>query len=772
VKLPGLSLPQWVLLGLILGILTGIFFGDYCSVLAPLSDAFVKIWQITVLPSVAISLIVGVGSLKKNDAKNVVVKAGLVLVMFWIIGTAVFFSLQLAFPAIENAFFFSTQSLAQTDNLSIVDMFVPSNPFRSLSEGLLPAIVIFCLFLGFGLMVDKNSNQILRPLNIFQSALIRVTCILSMTYPIGVFIIAAETTGSITLEGFLELQVFLISLAVSAALLSLVVLPLLVTCLTTFRYRDIISASSSAMILGFSTGSEFIILPLIMEGVKNLFEGGFEKRAMNVSTESHDDLIEKHSEDPNGDDLEKFERSSGDDPTQYYNQVRYYSGILVPLGYTFPLLGAFVPFLFILFVAWLYNSPLDLLEQIKLIAVGIPNLFGSSKVSVISLLNLMHLPSDAYNLYISTGLMRQCFVAPLTCMSIFSFTTISIVLLENKYRLRWSRAIFFIILALLFAALMLGGLKMGFAYLLANDHHGSDLFSGIELPLDSDGKKWNEVVNTTVYLRPQDVPISTPQGLNQADEIKEIKKRGVLRVGYNSNNIPFVFFNSQGELVGYDVQMAYELAKFINVSRIEFVPVLGDTLSESLNHGYCDIIMSSIIVTSERLGEMKYTDPYISVHMAFMVPDERKKEFLKLDNVRRMSNLRIAVLNQSAFMGVAGQLFPQAKIVPIESYKDFFAGGRADALFITSEEGYVMTRMHPFFDVAVFEPNDYFPIFYAYPVAKNSTDTFLMLLNYWLKMEKDYGGLDEKYNYWILGSSAGESEPRWSVMRNVLNWTT
>ena len=229
------------------------------------------------------------------------------------------------------------------------------------------------------------------------------------------------------------------------------------------------------------------------------------------------------------------------------------------------------------------------------------------------------------------------------------------------------------------------------------------------------------------------------QSMAYGDEVKQIKKRGVLRVGYNSNCIPFVFFNGLGELVGYDVQMAYDLAMFINVSRIEFVPITGDSIADSLNRGYCDIVMSSVMVTSERLDEMMFTDSYVSVHMAFLVPDERKKEFLKLDNVRKMNKLRVAVLNNTALVKVAPQLFPQAKIVLIDSLEDFFVGGKADALLTTAEEGYAMTLQHPFFDVAIFEPNDSFQILYAYPVAKNSSDTFLMFLNYWLKMEEDYG---------------------------------
>jgi hypothetical protein len=79
-----------------------------------------------------------------------------------------------------------------------------------------------------------------------------------------------------------------------------------------------------------------------------------------------------------------------------------------------------------------------------------------------------------------------------------------------------------------------------------------------------------------------------------------------------------------------------------------------------------------------------------------------------------------------------------------------------------------MILMNPYSDVAIFEPNDFYRVLYAYPVAKNSSDTLLPLLNYWIKMEGDYGELDSKYNYWILEKTPKENEPRWSIVRNVL----
>jgi ABC-type amino acid transport substrate-binding protein len=246
----------------------------------------------------------------------------------------------------------------------------------------------------------------------------------------------------------------------------------------------------------------------------------------------------------------------------------------------------------------------------------------------------------------------------------------------------------------------------------------------------------------------------------------------VLRVGYNGNNVPFAFFNGKGELVGYDVEMAYDLARTLNVSRIAFVPITGTNLAQSLDSGYCDIAMSAIVVTADRLDQMKFTDPTVTVHMAFVVPDGKKAEFVKLDAVKKMDGLKVAVYNNTALVGVARTLLPRATIVPIDSKEEFFVKGKADALMIPAEEGYTLTLQYPFFDVAIIEPYDSYLMMYGYPVAKDSSESYLLALNYWIRMEKDYGMLDKKYDYWVLGKVPGTAEPRWSVVRNVLHWVT
>ena len=60
---PRLSLSTMILIGLGLGIACGIFFGEYCGFLSIIGDAFIQLLQMTILPYIIASLILGIGGL-------------------------------------------------------------------------------------------------------------------------------------------------------------------------------------------------------------------------------------------------------------------------------------------------------------------------------------------------------------------------------------------------------------------------------------------------------------------------------------------------------------------------------------------------------------------------------------------------------------------------------------------------------------------------------------------------------------------------------------
>ena len=55
-----------------------------------------------------------------------------------------------------------------------------------------------------------------------------------------------------------------------------------------------------------------------------------------------------------------------------------------------------------------------------------------------------------------------------------------------------------------------------------------------------------------------------------------IRQRGTLRVGYRRDLLPFMFQNAQGQMVGFDAEMAHQLARDLGVkSEIPEVPSIA-----------------------------------------------------------------------------------------------------------------------------------------------------------------------------------------------------
>gem|GEM_PF-3903979 len=70
----------------------------------------------------------------------------------------------------ENATFFSTMDLHSTDDANIAEIFNPYNHFHSLSNGMIPAIVILCLCLGFALIENDANRPLMGILSILTKA--------------------------------------------------------------------------------------------------------------------------------------------------------------------------------------------------------------------------------------------------------------------------------------------------------------------------------------------------------------------------------------------------------------------------------------------------------------------------------------------------------------------------------------------------------------------------------------------------------------------------
>jgi len=105
------------------------------------------------------------------------------------------------------------------------------------------------------------------------------------------------------------------------------------------------------------------------------------------------------------------------------------------------------------------------------------------------------------------------------------------------------------------------------------------------------------------------------------DLLDDIMTRGSLRVSTDPNYAPQSFLNDQGELDGFDVDVAKEAAKRLGV-KVEFITPDWDTIVSGNWGGRWDISIGSMTITTDRQQVLYFTPPYYYTPAQFAVPED------------------------------------------------------------------------------------------------------------------------------------------------------
>lgn len=92
------------------------------------------------------------------------------------------------------------------------------------------------------------------------------------------------------------------------------------------------------------------------------------------------------------------------------------------------------------------------------------------------------------------------------------------------------------------------------------------------------------------------------------DLLAEIMKNGVIRVSTDANYEPQSFLNSSGEFVGFDIDVAKEIAKRLGVE-VEFVTPDWDLITAGNWGGQWDMSVGSMTVTTARSEVLHFAEP-------------------------------------------------------------------------------------------------------------------------------------------------------------------
>ena len=104
------------------------------------------------------------------------------------------------------------------------------------------------------------------------------------------------------------------------------------------------------------------------------------------------------------------------------------------------------------------------------------------------------------------------------------------------------------------------------------------------------------------------------------DSWEKIKEKGKIIVGLDDSYPPMGFRDENGELVGYDIDLAKEAAKRLGVE-IEFQPIDWDSKEMELTTGKVDCLWNGLSITDERIEELYFAKPYIANKQIIIVPE-------------------------------------------------------------------------------------------------------------------------------------------------------
>ena len=715
---PDRSLSRRILTGLAFGAAIGILIGDHARALQPLADGFVKLLQMTVLPYVTVSIVTGLGSLNTEQAKLLGTRVFVVVLLFWTLAMAAVFVFPLMFPPNESASFFSTALLDEREPFNFVDLYIPANPFNSLANNVVPAVVLFSIVLGVALITIPEKRALLAVLQAVRTVVAQATDFIVLLIPYGICAIAAVVAGTISLDELKRLEVYLVTYTAVSLLAALWVLPGLVATLTPVPYGAFLTRSRDVLLLAFMTTSLFAVLPLLTERAKA--------------------LVREYA----GIDGERTPATD----------------VIIPISFNLPHTGKILSISFVIFAAWYADVQLKPSDYPRLAGTGLFAMFGSANAAIPFLLDQLKLPADLFQLFITSGVVNArigTFVAAVHTLAVAvlgACAAAGVLTIEVKKLMR------FALVTAVVGVGVVAGTRVALRSTLSGIYDKDAVLMSMRLQHDD--------ARARVFLDRESVP---PLRSRPGTLLDRARDRGTLRVGYIDDSLPYAFFNARKELVGFDVDMALALGTDMGMA-VEFVPIGRDIFRHGLDGSVCDLVMSGTAITVDRAFEVQFSTAYLDETIAFVVPDHRAAAFSDWSNIREMKRLRVGVPSAPYYVRRLREELPGADVVEIDGLERMFArrDPPLDAFIMTAERGSAYTLLHPAYSVAIPRPRP-FRVPLAYVIADRDA-AMTAMVNTWIEQKRKDGTIERLFSYWILGQNSAPRQPRWSVMRNVLGW--
>jgi len=236
-------------------------------------------------------------------------------------------------------------------------------------------------------------------------------------------------------------------------------------------------------------------------------------------------------------------------------------------------------------------------------------------------------------------------------------------------------------------------------------------------------------------------------GVSQASTLEKVLKTGTIRIGVSLFE-PWAIKNKNGELNGFEIQIAKQLAKDLGANP-EFRVVEWENLIDVLESKEIDIIISGMAITPERALRINFSNPYASSGISLAACISQTKDMEALEELNN-SKVTIGAVSNTVSEQLAGQVFGKAKIKSFVRSEDAISAileGEIHALVESSPVPQFLAMKYPDqVDAPLSKPL----LSYKTGMAVNKGEQeFLNYLNAWITARVAEGWLPAKHKYWF-----------------------
>ena len=270
-----LSLGLQLLLALILGVIVAVIWPQFSGFYQFLGQAFIKLVNMVIIPLIFPIIVVAVASvIGKKSFGKILTKT---LLYFFAVTTAitllfVFSSYYLGFGQGVNIGQTGANIDGIANNVQLSEFllgFIPSNIVKSISEGSLLPIIVFAIFLGYGIgsLKSDKTQKILEGFQIWIEAIYKIVTVIVKLSPVGIFGFIAKDVATTGIDKLVGLGQFVIGTYLAYGVLILVIFPLIAS-IFNVPYLTAFRENWSLLTLAFISGSSSVVLPSLLKDLK------------------------------------------------------------------------------------------------------------------------------------------------------------------------------------------------------------------------------------------------------------------------------------------------------------------------------------------------------------------------------------------------------------------------------------------------------------------------------------------------------------------------